>query len=30
MCVIMAQYHYVLNKNTGYDARSIATSDIYF
>lgn len=30
MCVIMAQYHYVLNKNTGYDARRIATSDIYF
>lgn len=30
MCVIMAQYHYVLNKDTGYDARRIATSDIYF
>ena len=30
MCVIMAQYHYVLSKDTGYDARRIATSDIYF
>lgn len=30
MCVIMAQYHYVLSKETGYDARRIATSDINF
>lgn len=30
MCVVMAQYHYVLNKDMGYDARRVTTGYLYF
>jgi len=30
MCVVIAQYHYVLNKDMGYDARRVATGYLYF
>ena len=30
MCVVMAQYHYVLNKETGYSAKHVAVGDLQF